>query len=114
MKRVCVTGANGFVGQFLARSLLSSRHPVIGAVRSTNLTISESGLPYVVVGDNGKESHWSEALTRIDCVIHCAARAHVMHETAGDALGVHRSVNVAGSRRLAEQAAAVGVRSLCT
>ena len=48
----------------------------------------------------------------VDCVIHCAARAHVMHETEADALAAYRSVNVDGSRRLAEQVAAVGVRRL--
>ena len=45
-------------------------------------------------------------------MIHCAARSHVMHETEADALAVYRSVDVDGSRRLAEQAAAVGVRRL--
>jgi nucleoside-diphosphate-sugar epimerase len=35
-----------------------------------------------------------------------------MHETAGDSLAAYRAVNVDGSRRLAEQAAAAGVRRL--
>jgi len=42
--------------------------------------------------------------------VHCAARVHVLHETAADPLAAFRQVNVAGSRRLAGQAAAAGVR----
>ena len=72
----------------------------------------ESGLPSVAVGDIGADTNWSAAIAGVDCVIHCAARAHVMHETAGDALAAYRAVNVDGSRRLAEQAAAAGVRRL--
>ncbi len=112
MKRVCVTGANGFVGKLIARSFSPSGHAVVGAIRSSNLVIPESGLTYVAVGDFGEDTDWSAALTGVDCVIHCAARAHVMHETSGDALAAYRAVNVDGSRRLAAQAAAAGVRRL--
>ena len=112
MRRVCVSGANGFIGQALLRSLFSSHHLVIGAVRGADRTMPESGLPSVAVGDIGADTNWSAAIAGVDCVIHCAARAHVMHETAGDALAAYRAVNVDGSRRLAEQAAAAGVRRL--
>ena len=74
--------------------------------------LSESNIDNIGVGEIGSHTDWSAALTGVDCVIHCAARAHVMHETAGDALTAYRVVNVNGSRRLAEQAAAAGVRRL--
>ena len=44
--------------------------------------------------------------------MHLANRAHVMHEAEGDPLAACRAVNVEGTRRLAEQAAACGVRRL--
>jgi nucleoside-diphosphate-sugar epimerase len=49
-------------------------------------------------------------LAGVAVVVHAAARAHVMDETAVDSLAEFRRVNVAGTLRLAEQAAAMGVR----
>jgi nucleoside-diphosphate-sugar epimerase len=73
---------------------------------------SADGLDVVAVGEVGAQTNWSAALAGVDCVIHCAARAHVIHETEVDARAVYRAVNVSGTQRLAEQAAALGVRRL--
>ena len=48
----------------------------------------------------------------MECVIHCAARAYVMNEIESDGLAAYHSVNVVGTKRLAEQAAALDVRRL--
>jgi len=60
----------------------------------------------------GPDTDWSKALLGVHCVVHCAARVHMMRETAGDPLTAFREVNVVGTRRLAEAAAAAGVRRL--
>jgi nucleoside-diphosphate-sugar epimerase len=73
---------------------------------------SADGLDVVTVGEVGVQTDWSAALAGVDCVIHCAARAHVMHETEADALAAYRPMNVSGTQRLAEQAATLGVRRL--
>ncbi|MDZ7641614.1 MAG: NAD-dependent epimerase/dehydratase family protein [Desulfurivibrio sp.] len=52
------------------------------------------------------------ALAGVDCVVHTAARAAVMADPVADPLVALREVNVAGTRRLAEQAAGAGVRRL--
>ena len=109
---ILVTGASGFVGAALSGGLHVRGFAVRGAVRSLQPSFSGSGIEPVVVGNLDAATDWSSALTGVDCVIHCAARAHVMHETEADALAAYRSVNVDGSRRLAEQAAAAGVRRL--
>jgi nucleoside-diphosphate-sugar epimerase len=49
-------------------------------------------------------------LEKVDAVVHLAARAHVLEETAADPLAEHRRVNTEGTRRLAEQAAVAGVK----
>ncbi len=64
----------------------------------------------VVVEDINPSTDWSTALPGVDCVVHLAARVHVMHETATDALAAFRKVNVEGTLNLARQAADAGVR----
>lgn len=44
--------------------------------------------------------------------MHAAARVHVLHDTAPDALAQYRRTNTEGTLRLAEQAAAAGVKRL--
>ncbi len=49
-------------------------------------------------------------LSRVDAIVHLAARVHVMNDTASDPLTEFRRVNVDGTLNLARQAAAAGVR----
>ena len=109
---VAVTGASGFVGTALCGELHARGFAVRGAVRSVYRSFLDSGVELVAVSNLDAAADWSSALAGVDCVIHCAARAHMMRETEVDALAAYRSVNVDGSRRLAEQAAAAGVRRL--
>jgi nucleoside-diphosphate-sugar epimerase len=109
---VLVTGASGFVGKALCSALLAEGVSVRAAVRSSNSISAIAGLQVAAVGEIGAQTDWSAALADVDCLIHCAARAHVMQETEADALAAYRAVNVAGTQRLAEQAAAMGVRRL--
>lgn len=110
--RVLVTGTSGFVGRALCSTLLAQGYTVRAAVRSVNSIPSYDGMDVVAVGDVGAQTDWSVAFAGVNCVIHCAARAHVMHETEADAMLAYRAVNVAGTQRLAEQAAELGVRRL--
>jgi nucleoside-diphosphate-sugar epimerase len=112
MISICVTGATGFVGTALCDDLVARGFVVRGAVRELHSVPPVIYDEYVSIGNLGATTDWSSVLVGIDCVIHCAARAHVMRETESDALVAYRSVNVAGTRRLAEQAAAAGVRRL--
>ena len=60
-------------------------------------------------GNMDDKTDWSEALKNQDVVIHAAARAHKLNDTASDPLTAYRSVNVDGTLRLARQAANAGV-----
>lgn len=64
----------------------------------------------VPVGDLGRQTDWSAALSGVDTVIHCAARVHVMHDGAADPLTLYRQVNLEGTLALARQAVAAGVK----
>jgi len=112
VKKILVTGASGFVGSAMCSSLLAQGYTVRAAVRSVDVILSAKCLEVIAVGEVGAHTDWSAALAGVDCVIHCAGRAHVMLDTEHDALAAFRAVNVSGTQRLAECAAALGVRRL--
>ena len=102
-----VTGASGFVGSALCRRLMAEGASVRGAVRQS---VTLPGLDTVDVGDISGDTDWVRALENVSQVVHLAARVHVMNDDSADPLAEFRRVNVEGTRRLAEQAAALGVR----
>ena len=105
---VLVTGANGFIGSALCVALQAAGIGVRRALRE-----ALPGVPDVFpIGEIGPGTDWSAALAGIPCVVHLAARTHVLQETAADPLAEYRRVNVEGTRRLAQQAARAGVRRL--
>lgn len=109
---VLVTGANGFVGEAVVRSLLDADVPVCGVVRQMQSRIDIQGVSWHAVGSINAQTDWTSALKGVETVIHCAARAHVMKDDAVDALAAYRTVNVDGTLRLAKQAASAGVKRL--
>jgi len=101
-----VTGANGFVGRVLVRELMSRAIQLRAVVRHTG-----HGLPGEVgIGEVNTFTRWESALRGVDCIIHLAGRVHVIDDAARDPLRAYREVNVAGTRRLAEEAVRAGVR----
>ena len=105
---IAVTGASGFVGRALCQALAGQGVPFRAVVRSP-----DEGLPHAwVVGNIGSDTDWTAALQGVSCIVHCAARVHVMHDTETDPLAAFRRVNVEGTRQLAHSAARAGVRRL--
>ncbi len=106
--RVLVTGATGFVGRALCSNLVGGGWDV------TALDRRESGLPEGcasrIIADIGPGTDWSGVLDGVDAVVHLAARAHVMKESAADPLAAFRRANVAGTLGLAQAAAQADVR----
>ncbi|BBP05732.1 UDP-glucose 4-epimerase [Sulfuriferula plumbiphila] len=84
---------------------------VAGAVRQLPAR-PLAGVDYRIVGGLDADTDWRGTLTGVDAIVHCAARVHVMRETADDPLAAFRSANVAGTGRLARQAVAAGVKRL--
>jgi UDP-glucose 4-epimerase len=105
-----VTGANGFVGAALVKRLHEiKRFSLRAAVRNGR----PPDFPDVPVHAGlalSAGTDWRPALSAVDCVIHTAARVHVMDDTAADPLAAFRQTNVDGTLNLARQSAAAGVR----
>jgi len=103
--RILVTGATGFVGQALVPALLQQNYAVNCGQRNAPLeSIRQAGCEYFVVGDFSKMPVWNEALNGVDCIVHLAARVHVMQETANDPLAEFRKENVDVTLALAKAA----------
>jgi nucleoside-diphosphate-sugar epimerase len=105
---IAVTGASGFVGRALCQSLADQGVPFRALVRSPDARLPQAR----VIGDIGADTDWAAALQGVSCIVHCAARVHVMQDTEADPLAAFRRVNVEGTRRLARSAAHAGVRRL--
>jgi nucleoside-diphosphate-sugar epimerase/GT2 family glycosyltransferase len=109
-QRVLVTGANGFIGQALCGALSSQGCSVRGVVRKKNADGRADALDHWVMGEIDEHTEWASALSGIDCVVHLAARVHLMLDTAANPLAEFRRINVALTLNLARQAAKAGVR----
>ncbi len=107
MKKVLVTGANGFVGKILVNQLIEADWNVTRLVRRALPGDSRS---QTIMMDIGPKTDFSSVLENIDFIIHLAARVHRMHETEADSLKRFQAVNVEGTLNLAWQAAQAGVK----
>jgi nucleoside-diphosphate-sugar epimerase len=109
---ILVTGASGFVGRaVLARAAADPTARLRGSLRRP-VSDLPPGVEPAVVGDLSGSTDWGSALKGVDAIVHTAGRAHMVHEGHGDPLAEFRRANVAGTLRLAEQAADAGVRRL--
>lgn len=102
---VLVTGANGFVGKAVCEHLLGLGKNVRGAVRGNLLASYQTQAPSLTSNAN-----WTVQLQHVDVIVHCAARVHVMSDTAADPLAAFRAVNTDGTLNLARQAVDAGVK----
>ena len=108
---ILVTGANGFIGSALCRALVAAGHVPRAAVRRI-VPGGKGPEPAVGIGEIDGNTDWSKALRGIEYIVHLASPSDQPRGSPADSLAKYRRVNVAGSRRLAEQAAAAGARRL--
>ncbi|MDP2636885.1 MULTISPECIES: SDR family oxidoreductase [unclassified Pseudoalteromonas] len=103
MKRLLITGYSGFVGNNLVEQLK-------GNYQLNLLGRKPSNFGNVFTHDLDSSSLYSDSLVNVDVVVHCAARVHIMDDTASDPLNEFRAVNTLGTLNLAKQAAQAGVK----
>lgn len=109
--KILVTGASGFVGSALCRAQRPAGSALYAVVRSP---VQAQTLPAdviaVVVDDLTDLAQRQDLLDEIDCIIHLAARVHVMRDRSADPLAAFRAVNTDATVALATAAAKSGVR----
>ncbi|MBR7799034.1 UDP-glucose 4-epimerase family protein [Undibacterium fentianense] len=105
--KILITGTTGFVGSHLQQMAETQGRVVICPVRRVSASQNKD-TPIIERID--ADTNWLPYLQEVDTVIHCAARVHVMNETAANPLNAFREVNLYGTLRLAEQSASAGVR----
>ena len=110
MRKVLVTGANGFIGTNLCKKLMGENFRVLGAVRSGKASLLPEGVETAHIESIDGDTHWKNTLEGVDTVVHLAARVHVMKGSASNPFAEYRKVNVMGSERLSLAAAQYGVK----
>ena len=103
---ILLTGTTGFVGKQL-HSVIIKSHQVLSVVRDKR---SANFGECVEISEIDKNTQWSDALSGVNCVIHCAARVHIMNDSSSDPLTEFRTVNTENTFNLARQAAEAGVK----
>lgn len=108
--KIMLTGANGFIGKSLLHLLIEKNYHLAALVRSR---IGLEKLPGVDIWLT--ESFATQYLVKLnfsglDCLIHLAARAHVINDSSYNSLAEFRQTNTEATLQLAKQAALAGVK----
>ncbi|KQB55349.1 NAD-dependent dehydratase [Pseudomonas endophytica] len=109
MKKIFITGSNGFVGSAVVARLASSKNYNLEVPMRREGEYVVDGVVPVYVGADYLTSG-DVPLIGVDILVHCAARVHIMADTSTDPLNEFRKINVEGTLKLAQQAVKSGVK----
>jgi nucleoside-diphosphate-sugar epimerase len=102
---IALTGATGFIGQYLLRELPKRGYRLRALLRRpTDVPIDAAS---AVIGDIVRPRNMAAALEEVDAVIHSAGLAHVMSGAPADD---YRVLNTEATINLAQAAQRAGVR----
>lgn len=101
--KIILTGASGFVGSEIKNKIPKEKLILLGRRNQDD--------KYQFIFSNlDKDWQYSNVFENVACVIHCAARAHIMNDKADSPYDLYHQFNVEGTLNLAKQAAKGGVK----
>jgi len=109
MNSILITGATGFLGNHLLPTLQQQNFSIKITTRQLLSPISHN-IPSIQINNIDQTTDWSEALKEVDCVIHLAARAHILKDESIDPKLQFYQTNTAATANLVKQAIAQGVK----
>ena len=109
MFKLLVTGGSGFIGKAICENLKKNNY-TINITSRRDLTSNFKGFKFYKINEIDENTKWSQALDEVSCLIHCAAKTHVMNNLKKNSLSSFRKANAQGTINLAKQAVACGVK----
>lgn len=105
---ILLTGANGFLGMRIFKSLQKNTNFKVKATIRQPIRSNVNNVFELL--DLTKNTNWSKILFSQNVIIHTAARVHVMKDNVSNPLEEYRRVNVQGTLNLARQSVLAGVK----
>ena len=113
--KIVITGATGFIGTAVVDALLDKKMTVVALVRHRSSVLPDEVDQFVVSDykmllSEHLDENIEHAMYGADTLIHLAARAHIMNESATDPLAEFREVNTDGTLALANKSIQMGIK----
>jgi nucleoside-diphosphate-sugar epimerase len=108
MKKICITGANGFIGKSICQSLINTNYRVRAFTRSYTGIIEARNIEYIKINSDFNKVNWKDLLNGYDCVIHCAGKVPSLKKK--NFFNNYKSINIDGTRYLAEQSSKAKIK----
>lgn len=110
--KIAVTGASGFIGSQLCKYLSDQNHTVNASFKSLkNITLKQKkNLNFFKLDDLSSNNDYTNFFFGVDCVIHCAAIAHIKKSEEKKNKNIYEKVNIEWTRNIAKFAQEAGVK----
>jgi nucleoside-diphosphate-sugar epimerase len=109
MKKILITGGNGFIAKALTKKLIQNNYIVNISSRKKEFN-SKNLFTTFRTGEIDGKTKWDKILNNVECVVHCAATTSNMNKTDKELLESFRKVNIEGTINLARQSVSMGVK----
>ncbi len=112
--KIIVTGAIGFIGRAVVDALIDKNITVVALVRQHSVVlpseVEQILIDYKMLLSEHLDESIDYAMHGADALIHLAARAHIMNDSAENSLAEFRKVNTDGTLSLARKAVDAGIK----
>jgi nucleoside-diphosphate-sugar epimerase len=107
---ILITGASGFIGKELCKSLCHDNYFVRAIIRENSKEKNVAASDKIIIDEINSTMNWQDELEDIDCVIYLAGRVHIMRDHVNNPLQEFQEANTFSPLNLAKQASLVGVK----